>query len=867
MAKKKKNAMTNSVDEDGFFHLTPIPGGKYDLFQRDFMGIRVPKSSDKFLYDLVDTYGVEKVINMTEVDIGNYIYHKGIVHALNMNVGRSIPWIEDGLKSGERRALYTMWRMKLNGGNKAKVSAIVGEMIKTVYPHGDQAAADTIYRLGRSRAMMIPYVVPGGDFGNMDVMRPASPRYASASLSPYAMDCFFSDIGPRAPLYEVKDNYDFSSTEPVFLTSRYPNMLMQWNQGIGKGAASWLGAFNSKDLFKAALQMLDDPNCKIDIYPDLPIPATIVNKAKLKGCFDENQFKVQIRAPYELTVYQRMENGRKVDVYAIIFTALPLSVIGQIVKNQIVEIKRQDEKSNNKRLPEVKRIDSVANDKTPGGIQFYVEYEKGYDPHVLVEKLYRMTSLSKTIGVQYMMVTDNQPIKFTPRQIMKQWIAQRFDQKRRLYNQKVLQAAKDRSRLEAVVRILDGKNTDIAINIIRKSKNKLEAVDKLKETFGFTDFQARMVMQIRLENLPRMSIEETIRERDQAIADYKHYRSLLVDASKVKENIRAELEEGLRKYGKPRIASVINLEENQIEDSNAKKWVFYDHEMYYCLNDPKELKKIAGNLNRNYQVIELENQDSIMIIDNKSGIKVLSGYSFSLNEQGISFNTLGVKNVVRILPFSQSKYTGALTITKNGYGKLMFYEECTKSDKGRLASLTNGDTLLDIIPITTTDAESDDNVMVGIIIDDNMYYVKLSEFPILKRASSGNRILKGMKELPNARIVYFDLAKTDQIMVYGESGYLKILDTMYLAFNKKKASYISLSGKNIIGAIGLRNGTDNKMTMYDAKGELGITIEVDKMVKFSTDKGESQKFKISTSIGNPVKVFKKTKNEYYCLLK
>ena len=104
-------------------------------------------------------------------------------------------------------------------------------------------------------------------------------------------------------------------------------------------------------------------------------------------------------------------------------------------------------------------------------------------------------------------------------------------------------------------------------------------------------------------------------------------------------------------------------------------------------------------------------------------------------------------------------------------------------------------------------------------------------------------------------------------MLYRESGYLKILDTMYLAFNKKKASYISLSGKNIIGAIGLRNGADNKMTMYDAKGELGITIEVDKMVKFSTDKGESQKFKISTSIGNPVKVFKKTKNEYYCLLK
>lgn len=862
MAKRKKGQITDTVDKSGFFHLTPTPGGKFDIFQRDFMGLRVPKNSDKFLYDLVDTYGTDKVIGMTEVDIGNYVYQKGINHALNMNVGRSIPWIEDGLKSGERRVLYTMWRMKLYGGRKEKVASITGEMIKTVYPHGDQAAADTIYRLGRSRGMMIPYVIPGGDFGNMHVLRPASPRYASASLSPYAYECFFSDIGPKAPLYDVKENYNFSSTEPVFLTSRFPNMLMQWNQGIGKGASSWLGAFNSKDLFKVAIQMMDDPNCKVDIYPDLPIPAMIVNKSKLKGCFDKESFKVQMRAPYDIETYQRMENGHKVDVNSIVFTALPLSVIGKIIDDQIRKIKEEDEKAGNKRLPEVKNINIEANDTTPGGIRLIVEYEKGYDPNVLAEKLYRMTSLSKTIGVQYTLITDNQTVDFTPRKILKQWIALRYDQKRRLFQQKVLQAAKDRARLEAIATVLDKDNVDIAIDIIRKSANNDIATEALRKKFGFTEFQAKMVLQIRLSNLPKMDIQETLKERDQAIADYKYYRSLLISEDKIKEIIKSELEDGLKKYGKTRVAPITNLDESTV-DSSQHKWIFYNSDNYYCATDKSQIIDIAKAIDRSYHMIEITNDDAVMLINNKSKIKVLNGFAFSVNNQGISFNSMGVKNIVRILPYKQNKYTHVVSITANGLGKQMAYEECTKTEVGSLVSLGSGDSLVDIIPVVSTE-----ETVIGIILGESWYYTKLSDYPILKRASAGNRIIKSkkVKSLEGATLTSLDLEKTDQIMLYGESGYVKALDTNCMSFSKYSANVITMPGKSIIGVVSISNSAINKVVMYDGKAVQEITIEVDKVVKFTTESGETQRFKLSTSIGNPVKVFKKSKNEYYQLI-
>lgn len=854
----------NKEKDDGFTHLTPIPGGRYDRFKKNFTGIKIPKSSDKFLFDLVETYGADKLVNMLDVDIGQYVYSKGLVHALNMNVGRNIPWIEDGLKSGERRALYIMWAMGLHRGKKEKVASIVGSMIKDVYPHGEQAPADIIFRLGRKRSTMIPYVLDGGDFGNMDEMRPASPRYASASLSPYAIDCFFSEIGARAPLYDTKDNYNFSGKEPVFLTSRYPNILMQWNQGIGKGASSWLGAFNSKDVFKTALKLLDNPNADVEIYPDLPIPAQIINKSKLKNCFDEREFKVQLRAPYELELDHRMEGGKVVDKHTIVFTALPITVIGKLIKMQITKIKKEDETRSNKRLPEVLNVEPVVDDDSPGGIRLIVEYEKGYDPHALAEKLYRATDLAKTVGVKYMLITDNRTVNYTPRQILNAWVTQRYDQKRRFYHQEAIQAAKERAKLDAICTVLHANNIDRAIKIIRSSNRDAESIAKLMKEFGFTEFQARMILGIPLGSLQKMDIEKTQKDRDNAIERYKHYRKLLTDELYIKEAIREELESGLKKYGRPRMAPLSNLDDTASDDNTTKKWVVYNKENYYCLSNPAELQTIANKLDKSYQIICIKNQDMVMLVDKKGAIKVLGGYAFSFTEQPISMSAFGLADIVRVLPtVPEHGYDQVALMTKLGSGKVMNYNECTKSIKGKLIMLGEGDELADIIPIQSRNAESD---IIGVTQGDVMYYVKVSDFPVLKRSSTGNRVIKGVKSLELNRMFYFDMSKTDQILVYGESGYIKIIDVMYLAFSKRKANTITLNGKGIIGAVSLVGSKENKLTLYDNKGQLGIQIEIDKAVKFSTSTGESQKFKMSTSIGNPVKVFKKTKTDFYCLL-
>lgn len=862
MAKTKEKEVR---DENGFLVLKPVPGGPYDTFMMRRQLMDIPKDSNVYLSTLVDIHGSEDIVNGSEVALGDYVYNKGLIYSMNMNVGRAIPWIEDGLKSVERRALFTMWRNGYYGKKSTKVESVVGSMIEKVYPHGDRAAADTIYRLGRENSMMIPYVREIGNYGNMKDLRPASARYAEASLSDYAMDCFFGDIGPKRPLYDEKDAYEYSGKEPVYLISRYPNILMQWNQGIGKGASSWLGAFNSIDIFNATLELMDNPQAKISIYPDIYNPVQIVNSKKLKGCFDQKQFKVKMRAPYYVHTDQRMNGNKIEDKYIIVFTALPIGVTGNQIYKEITAIKLDDAKKPVKRLPEVLNVEIHARPKLPGGIEVLVEYEHGYDPHVLAEKLYKSTSLQKVVGVKYSLIFNYKPEKCTPRQILLMWINQRYDQKRRYFHQIVLKAAKDRAKYEAIATIIGSKDaTDKAIHIIRTSKNDDESITQLRKAFNFTDFQARSIVNIRLGNLQKMDITETLEKRDEAIRVYKEYRKYLSDDSAIKEAVRAELKEGLKKYGRKRVAPLMNLESEGIGEPNDNKWILYNSEYYFCVDNLEKLHDVWPRINNTYKLLKIQNSDSVLVFDQNGILKILNGYAFNISTTGISVSTLGMKDVVSILNGSPAKgYESVIMVTEQGYGKMMDLQEVTKSVKSRIINLNDGDHLAAVISVED-DAHPDS--VVGMIQGDKMYYLKLVDFPRYKRSSAGNRMIKNAKDLCITNAVYFDASENaDYILMYGESGYMKLLDTGYLSFSKRGNNVITMQGKKIIGAT-LLHGSDSVISLYHASMEKGcsnVKVEVDKTVKFIVSDKEVYKFKMSTSIGTPVKVLRCTKYEWY----
>lgn len=848
--------------------LIPIPGGPYDEFirKRRTGSKKLPKDSYTYLSTLVDIHGSDNIVNMSEVGIGDYSYNKGIIHAMNMNVGRSIPWAEDGLKSVERRALYTMYVGGYYGKKSTKVASIVGAMIEKYYPHGDRAPADTIYRLGRTKTMMLPYVQELGNYGNMEDLKPAATRYAEASLSDYAKDCFFGDIGPRRPLYDEKDSYEYTTKEPIYLISRFPNILMQWNLGIGKGAMSWLGAFNSVDLLRATLELMDNPKAKVDIYPDAPAPVDIINKSELRGCFDKRKFKVKMRAPYH-TIVDKRRNGTKIeDKYALVFTALPLGVTGNQIEEEIKAIRME---KGNKRLPEVLNVEVIAKDDTPGGIEIIVEYERGYDPNVLAEKLFKSTSLARTISVQYKLIIGNRPVVRSPREILLQWIHQRYDQKRRYYHQMVVQAAIDRAIYDALVTVVGTSSvTDKTLAIIRKSDGTADAIEALRAEYGLTEFQAKHVVKIPIGTLTKLNVKEVVDNRDKAIADYKHYRKLLGDEESIKSAVREEIEYGIKKYGRPRIAKLKNLKGGTISDPSEAKYVVYNSDFYFCISDPAQLGNIADKINNSYKMVKIKNGDNILVFDRNGVLKILNGYAFTTTESGINMSTLGVSNVASIMSDSPGKgYNEVVMVTEQGYGKRMEMSEVTKSVKSRIINLNTDDHLVAVVPVR---GDCLPESIIGMIQGDTMYYLKVDDFPTYKRSSAGNRMIKNVKDLCLTGAIYFDASKyLDHILIYGESGYIKLLDAAYLSFAKRSNNSISLQGKKIIGALMMsaEAGATDTIRLYWANGKEKLQVEYDKMVKFTNvGTGESQRFKMSTSIGSPVKVLKVSKNEWYCLM-
>ena len=856
MAKKTER------DSEGFIVLKPIPGGRFDehVQKKKRKASKIPKNPDKLIDIFADEYGMDAIADMTEVNIGDYVFEKGINHSLNMNVGRNIPWLEDGLKAVERRILYTMWKKKEYGGKFDKVATVSGNIISLFHPHGDQALNDTIYRLGRSRSTMIPYIKPSGNYGNMEDMRPAAPRYASASLSAYAMDCFFAEMGTKYPIFDVKDNYQYSEKEPIFLVSRYPNILMQWNLGIGKGAAAWLGAFNSKDVFNAALKMLDNPNAKIDIYPDTPIPVDIINKDELKGCFDQKKFAVRMRAQYEIVAdKKRDERGHIVDKFTLVFTSLPLNVTGQVVRNEIIKIKEEDQKrsSADKKLPEVLNIETAVSDKTPGGIRFIVEYEKGYDPIALAEKLFKSTSLGTTVSVRYVLINDNQPFEYTPRQIMQNWIIQRYDQKRRYYHQMALKCAKDRARLEASCILLETNNIDKAVKLIKTAADDDAAVKALMKEFKFTEFQATMVLRLELRSLSRMNVNDLRRQRDQAIADYKHYRKLLTDESAVKEAIRDELKEGLKKYGRDRVASVYTMKSRgESDDPGSSKRLFWNSDYYFACQNDDEKKALRGRLDKSTRMIDIKNNDKVLVFSKTGLVKLLDGYAFTPTTSGIAFSQIAFPDVIGIIPVTKHLTEVAL-VTTAGYGKTMVIDDVLKSTKSKIITLSTGDALAGVVPVY-----DDKNGLVAMVAGDKMYYSKLEDLPVLKRISAGNRLVK--VDANTVTRVFYLAGPADYVMLYGEFGYMKVLDARLLKFNKRKPAPIVL-GKDIFGAVPIAaDGSHDPYVLSDEIGDVQIDISIDKMVHLHLiDSDATQKFKIGTSISTPVKVLKKGRNEFY----
>jgi topoisomerase-4 subunit A len=447
-----------------------------------------------------------------EVMLRDALEERYLAYALSTITGRALPDARDGLKPVHRRILYGMRSLNLNPGGVPKKSAkIVGEVMGSYHPHGDQAIYDAMVRLAQDFASRYPLVDGQGNFGNIDGDNPAAMRYTEARLTDVAR-LLLEGIDEDA--VELKPTYDNSGKEPSVLPGGFPNLLANGSQGIAVGMATSIPPHNAAELCDAALHLIDKPDAKSKSLlkwvkgPDFPTGGIVVDsKEAITEAYVTGRGSFRVRSKWN------QEEGAR-GTWVIVITEIPWLVQKSRLVEKIAEL------LNEKKLPLVGDV----RDESAEDIRLVIEPKsRAVDPELLMESLFRLTELESRIPLNLnVLIKGRIPKVVGLAECLREWLDHLRDVLLRRSNYR-------KGQIEHRLEILGGYliaylNIDKVIKIIRTED---EPKPVLIKAFKLTEIQAEAILNMRLRNLRKLE-EMEIRGEDRELrAELKGIKGLL----------------------------------------------------------------------------------------------------------------------------------------------------------------------------------------------------------------------------------------------------------------------------------------------------------------------------------------------------
>src|SRR5712675_2117327 len=476
----------------------------------------------------------EEPAEIHEVMLRDSLEERYLAYALSTIMHRALPDARDGLKPVHRRILYGMRLLRLDPGTPFKKSAkIVGDVMGSFHPHGDQSIYDALVRLAQDFASRYPLVDGQGNFGNVDGDNPAAYRYTEARLTEVAR-LLLDGIEENA--VDFRPNYDGQSEEPVVLPGAFPNLLANGSQGIAVGMATSIPPHNVAELCDAALHLIDTPNARSRTLlkyvpgPDLPTGGVIVDPpAAIAEAYTTGRGSFRVRARWH-----KEDTGR--GTYLIVITEIPWLV----QKGRLVE--RLAELINDKKLPLVADM----RDESAEDIRLVIEpRSRTVDAEVLMVSLFKLTELESRIPLNMnVLVKGRIPKVVGLADALTEWLAHRREVLVRRSNFRLAQ-------IDHRIEVLGGYlvaylNLDKVIKIIRSED---EPKPVLIKTFKLSEVQADAILNMRLRNLRKLE-EMEIRQEDKDLrAERKALKDLIGSEKEQWKRIADEIRKIRDKFG------------------------------------------------------------------------------------------------------------------------------------------------------------------------------------------------------------------------------------------------------------------------------------------------------------------------------
>ena len=494
-------------------------------------------------------------------------------YAMSVIVGRALPDVRDGLKPVHRRVLYAM-RVLSNDYNKPykKSARVVGDVIGKYHPHGDTAVYDTIVRMAQPFSMRHMLVDGQGNFGSVDGDSPAAMRYTEVRMAKIAHE-ILADLDKET--VDFLENYDGSESEPSVMPTKIPNLLINGSSGIAVGMATNIPPHNLTEIITACLALIDNPEIEIkDLMehipgPDFPTAAMINGTQGIYEAYCTGRGRVHIRARTEV------ESLGKRNREAIIVTELPYQVNKARLIEKIAELVR-DKK--------IEGISELRDESDKDGMRVVIELRQGEVTDVVLNNLYKQTSMQTVFGINMVALHEGQPQLLNLKQILGAFIAHRREVVTR---RTIFELKKARGRAH----ILEGQavalaNIDEVIKLIKASPTPVEArvsllkkawkpgsVEKMLENAGgmnttpidlekqyglknkvytLSPIQAQAILDLRLHRLTGLEQDKILDEYKNILELIKNLLGILSDADVLLKVIRDELNEIVSEYGEPR---------------------------------------------------------------------------------------------------------------------------------------------------------------------------------------------------------------------------------------------------------------------------------------------------------------------------
>ena len=506
-------------------------------------------------------------------EFGHEMRQSFIEYSMSVITARALPDVRDGLKPVHRRILYAMNESGIYPNRPHKKSAwTVGEVIGKYHPHGDSAVYDTMVRLAQWFSMRTPLIDGHGNFGNIDGDSAAAMRYTESRLARPAME-LLRDL--QKDTVDWQPNYDESLAEPQVLPARFPNLLVNGSSGIAVGMATNIPPHNLGEAIEATCYYIDHPDATVDELmqvmpgPDFPTGAVIMGSDGIRQAYETGRGSITVRAKAHV---ESTKTGRN----RLVFTEIPYQVNKGTLQEKIAQL------VNEKRI---EGISDMRDESTSKGIRLVIELKKGVIPQVVLNNLYKFTSLQTTFGVNNLALVGGVPKCLSLPEMLRCYIDHQVDvvTRRTRYDLKKAQARAHI--LEGYLLALD--HIDEVIRIIRSSQTDTEASQRLIERFGFTPEQTQAILEMRLRRLTgleRDKIEEELAGLRRAIA---YYEDLLAHEEKILGVIKEEMREIAKKYGDKRRTEIAAAERDlDVEDLIA------DEDMVVTITHTGYVKRI-----------------------------------------------------------------------------------------------------------------------------------------------------------------------------------------------------------------------------------------------------------------------------------